>query len=49
MKSIITIILGIAITGIGILLCLCFCIMATFSDDFWDDVKRELEKNNDRK
>ena len=49
MKGIITIILGILFIGIVVLLCLSSCIMASKSDDYWDELKKEMEKRNERR
>lgn len=48
MKGIITIILGILFTGIVVLLCFSSCLLASKSDDYWEKVKKELEKENER-
>lgn len=37
-----------AFVGIVGLLCLFSCILAIMSDDYWDEVKEEMEKKNDR-
>ena len=41
-------IIGILITGIFVLLCLFSFYLASKSDEYWEDVKKRLEKNNDR-
>jgi len=49
MRSIITIILGVIFVGIVVLLCLFSCIIASHSDKYWDEVKKDMEKRNERR
>ena len=46
MEKIAFIILGITITGIVLLLCLCCCYMASKSDAYWEEVKKGMEEND---
>lgn len=49
MKEFFVTLFGILFTGIVILLCLCSCYLASKSDDFWEELKLQMEKNkNDR-
>ena len=45
MKNFLLTILGIVITGIVFLICLCFCYLGSKSDAYWEKVKEELEKH----
>ena len=49
MKGIIAIILGVIFIGIVVLLCLFSCVMSSKCDDYWEEVKKELEKDNERR
>lgn len=49
MKDFITIILGILFTGIVVLLCFSSCFLASRSDNYWDEVKKKMEKKNERR
>lgn len=50
MKDILLTFAGIIITGIVVLLCLFSCVLASKSDEFWNDFINKLEeKKNDRR
>lgn len=44
MVKILTIILAILFTGIFLFLCLFLFILASIADDYWDEVKADLEQ-----
>ena len=46
MKGFLITIIGVIITGIVVLLCLSSCILASKSDEYWQEVIQELEKRN---
>jgi len=48
MSKVLFIIIGIIITGIGVLLCFSCCYVASKSDEYWEKKKNELENKNDR-
>lgn len=45
MKEALFILLGIVIAGIVILLCFSSCYLASKSDEYWEEIIRQLEKN----
>lgn len=45
MKAIIGIIVGIIFIGIIALLCLFMCILASRSDEYWEDLRKEFGEN----
>lgn len=47
MKEALLIILGVVITGIAVLLCFSCIYLAGQSDKYWDEIKRDLEKDKD--
>ena len=49
MKSIIGIILVVLFIGMVVLLCLFSCIMASISDKYWEELKHNMEKKNERR
>ncbi|MBR5227556.1 MAG: hypothetical protein IKV94_02855 [Clostridia bacterium] len=48
MNSIFDLIFILAFIGIVSLLCLFSCFLASMSDDYWDELKLEMEKRNER-
>ena len=46
MNSIFDLIFILAFIGIVSLLCLFSCFLASMSDDYWDELKLEMEKRN---
>lgn len=46
MNDILFTIIGVVITGIVVLLCLSCCILASRSDAYWEEVRKELDKND---
>lgn len=44
MKKILLTLLCIVILGIVVLLCLCSCYLADKCDEYWDKVKKQMEK-----
>lgn len=48
MGSIIKLILGIVFIGMIVLLCLFSYIISKISDDYWRDVREELDKEDER-
>ena len=49
MKGIITIILGILFTSIVVLLCFSSWLLASKSDEYWEELKNNMEKRNERR
>jgi hypothetical protein len=49
MKDILFVVIGLVITSIVLLLCFCFYFLASISDEYWDNLKIQLEKRNGRK
>jgi len=43
-----SIILGVLVAGMVVLLCLFSCIVSSISDNYWEEKKEELEKNDER-
>lgn len=49
MNGIVSLILGVAFVGMVVLLCLFSCILASKSDEYWEQTKRKFEgDDNDR-
>lgn len=49
MKEFLTILAEIVVAGVIVLLCLFSCFLSSFSDEYWEEVKRELEKNKNER
>lgn len=49
MKSIIAFILGVTFASIVVLLCFSSCYLASKSDEYWENLKDELEKKDDER
>ena len=48
MKDFLLVIGGILIVGIVVLLCFFSCYIAGRADEYWDELKEEMEKRNGR-
>ena len=49
MKEALFTLLGILITGIVVLLCFSCCFLASQSDEYWEKIKKDLEKKNNER
>ena len=49
MKDFLIVFTGIIITGMVVLLCFFCCYMAGRADEYWDELKKEMEKRNGKR
>lgn len=49
MNGIVGLILGVVFIGMVVLLCLFSCILASQSDNYWEEIKREMEKQKNER
>ena len=49
MKGILVIILSVIILGIMVLLCFFSCILGKYADEYWENVRKELEEHDDKR
>lgn len=49
MTSILNVILVVCVVGMVSLLCLFSCFVSNITDEFWDDLKKEMEKRENER